>query len=378
VLKSDADQNGYTEVYSATYFCYVSHAGTGSFATLKMTNLQKTTNQMSIICNLKNYFNTHYGTIVGFVLSIISIGYFLGIDNKLLPSSGYSINIGQTHLLFTPKIIALVFIFIYILVSFIFASLKDIPTQDKQEISNFVRLQIRFFIWIQSVIFALSTFLYYITIKKSIVFQFEINLRWLNPTFYSRLFVIHTGYIFLILIVLIFFVNQNLFGKNKIKYFLLWCQNLIFTILGFGLVAALNEDRTFVRNFGNSFLSLIANINPNFWILASILAISVISVIRLRQNSIYKNGILTLLFVLLLVEFTVFISGFGDIISFNTFGYWHKSIFLNIFWSMIFYPIASIIRHNAKENYTQKTWLSFGYHIVVFLIGLVLALSDFK
>ena len=333
---------------------------------------------MSPIITLKNYFNEHYGNIVGTVLAIISIGYFLGIDNKLLPSNGYFINIDQTSLLFTPKIIALVFIFVYILVAFIFASLKDIPTQDKQEISNFVRLQIRFFIWIQSVIFALSTFLYYITIKKSIVFQFEYNLSFLNPAFRSRLFILHTGYIFVFLIVLIFFVNQNLFGKNKIKYFLLWCQNLIFAILGFGFVDALQEDRTSSRNFGSTAFTFIANINPNFWILLSIAAISVTSVIRLRQNSIYKNAILTLLFMLLLTEFAVFISGFGDIISINIFRYWHKSIFLCVFWSMIFYPIASIIRHNAKENYIQKTWLSFGYHIIVFIIGIVLSFWNFR
>jgi hypothetical protein len=333
---------------------------------------------MPFIINLKNYFNEHYGTIVGAVLSFISIGYFLGIDNKLLPSNGLAVNLDQTNLLFTPKVVAAVFIFIYLLVSFIFSSLKDIPTQDKQEISNFVRLQIRFFIWMQSIIFALSTFLYYITIKKSIVFQFEINLRWLNPTYYSRLFVIHTGYIFLLLIALIFFVNQNLFGKNKIKYFLLWCQNLIFAILGFGFVDSLQEDRTSARNFGSAAFAFIANIHPGFWILLSIIAISVTSVIRLRQNSIYKNAILTLLFTLLLSEFALFISGIGDIVQLNTFGYWHKSIFISIFWSMIFYPIASIIRHNAKENYIQKTWLSFGYHLIVFALGFVLALVELR
>ena len=333
---------------------------------------------MTIINNLKNYFNTYYGTIVGIFLSIISMGYFLGIDNKLLPVNGYIINLDQTNLLFTPKVIAAIFIFIYLLVSFVFAAFKEVPTQDKQEISNFVRLQIRFFIWVQSVIFALSTFLYYITIKKSIIWQFEYNLSWINPAYYTRLFVVHTGYIFVLLIALIFFVNQNLFGKNKIKYFLLWCQNLIFAILGFGFMDTLKEDRTFVRSFDNQYFVFIANINPNFWILISILAISVISVIRLRQNSIYKNAVLTLLFMLLLTEFTVFISGFGNIINFNTFGYWHRSLFLSIFWSMIFYPIASIIRHNSKENYTEKTWLSFGYHIIVFAIGLILALSDFR
>jgi hypothetical protein len=333
---------------------------------------------MSIIQNLKNYFNTHYGSIVGLVLSFISVGYFLGIDNKLLPANGYFFNFDETNFLFTPKIIALIFIFLYILVSFIFASLKDVPTQDKQEISNFVRLQIRFFIFAQSIIFALSTFLYYITIKKAIVFQFEINLQWLNPSYYSRLITVHTGYIFILLIALIFVVNQNLYGKNKIKYFLLWCQNLIFAILGFGFVDALQEDRTSSRNFGTTAFAFVGSVNPYFWVLLAIVAISVTSVIRLRQNSMLKNGILTLLFVLLLVQFAMLISGFGEIITFNTFGYWHKSIFLCIFWSMIFYPIASIIRHNAKENYTQKTWLSFGYHIIVFGVGLILALSDFR
>jgi hypothetical protein len=333
---------------------------------------------MTIINNIKNYLNIHYSSIVSFILSLISAGYFLGIDNKLLPSSGFEFNIAQTGLLFTPKVVAAIFIFVYILVSFIFASFKDVPTQDKQEITNFVRLQIRFFIWIQSIIFALSTFLYYITIKKAIVFQFEINLQWLNPSYYSRLITIHTGYIFVILIGLIFFVNQNLYGKNKIKYFLLWCQNLIFAILGFGFVDALQEDRTSSRNFGTTAFAFIANINPFFWILLAIMAISFTSVIRLRQNSMLKNGVLTLLFVLLLTQFTVVISGFGDIIVFNTFGYWHKSIFLTIFWSMIFYPIASIIRHNNKENYTQKTWLSFSYHFIVFAVGLILALSDFR
>jgi hypothetical protein len=333
---------------------------------------------MSVIHKIKNFISVYYNTIVGAVLALISIGYFLGIDNKLLPSNGYLINIDQTSLLFTPKIIALIFIFIYILVAFVFASIKDIPTQDKQEISNFVRLQIRFFIWIQSVIFAISTFVYYITIKKSILFQFEYSLTFLNPVFRSRLFVVHTGYIFILLVILIFFVNQNLFGKNKIKYFLLWCQNLIFAILGFGFVDALQEDRTSSRNFGSTGFAFIANIHPSFWILLSIIAISVTSVIRLRQNSMYKNGILTLLFIFLLSQFALLISGFGDVINFNTFGYWHKSIFLSIFWSMIFYPIASIIRHNAKENYTQKTWLSFGYHLIVFTVGLVLALTDFR
>lgn len=333
---------------------------------------------MSIYLKIKTFYSNHYGTIVGLILSIISIGYFLGIDNKLLPSSGYQLNIDQTNLLFTPKVVAAIFIFIYLLVSFVLSSLKEVPSQDKQEISNFVRLQIRFFIWIQSIIFALSTFLYYITIKKSILFQFEYSLTFLNPVFRSRLLVVHTGYVFILLVILIFFVNQNLFGKNKIKYFLLWCQNLIFAILGFGFVDALKEDRTFVRNFDNSLLSFVAGVNPNFWILLCICAISVISVIRLRQNSIYKNAILTLLFILLLTQFAVFISGFGDIININVFKYWHKSIFLCIFWSMIFYPIASIIRYNAKENYTQKTWLSFGYHLIVFAIGMFLALSDFR
>ncbi len=328
---------------------------------------------MLLFHKIKILFDKNYGTIVGAILSTISIGYFLGIDNKLLSSSHYLVNIFQPDLLFTPKIIAAFFIFLYLIISLIFALLKDIPTQDKQEISNFVRLQIRFFIWVQSSIFALSVFLYYITIKKSIILQFEYNLNFLNPTFYSRLFILHTGYVFVLLIVLIFFVNQNLFSKNKLKYFLLWCQNLIFAVLGFGFVDSLKEDRTFIRNFGNSSLSFISNVNLNFWILISILAISIISVIRLRQNSIASNIILTLLFTLLLGEFAVFVSGFGDIVNINIFKYWHKSIFLCIFWSMIFYPIASIIRHSNKKNYIQKTWLSFGYHLIVFAIAIGLS-----
>jgi hypothetical protein len=324
---------------------------------------------------LNNFFYDHFKTISALMLSLISVGFFVGIDNKL---GGF---FAQSQIVsgggFAPKFVALFFVIIYVFVSGLLSLIKNIPTQDKQEISTSMRLRIKFTIWIQSVIFALSTFLYYTTVKKSII-PIEINFSFLSSfipaQFLSRVFVLHTGYIFILLIILIFFINRNLFGKNKLQFFFLWAQNLIFAVLGFGFVDTLNADRSSLRNFSSSSLYVIANINPLVWIFLSICAIAFVSVTRLRQESISKNFWFTVLFVFLLTQFVIFLGVFENFIQFNQFGYWHKSLFLTVFWSMIFYPIATIIRNNDKENFTQKTWLSFVYHLMVFIAGMLLVL----
>jgi hypothetical protein len=119
---------------------------------------------------------------------------------------------------------------------------------------------------------------------------------------------------------------------------------------------------------------VIVNVNPLVWIFLSICAIAFVSVTRLRQESIVKNFWFTVLFIVLLSQFAIFLGIFENLIVFYQFGYWHKALFLSVFWSMIFYPIATIIRNNDKENFIQKTWLSFLYHIIVFGIGLLLVL----
>jgi hypothetical protein len=324
---------------------------------------------------LTNFFYDHFKTISGFALSLISLGFFLGIDNRL--GGIFSRNQIIDEVILAPKFVALFFVILYIFVSGILSLIKNIPTQDKQEITTSMRLRIKFTIWVQSVLFALSTFLYYTTVKKSII-PIEINFSFLSgilpAQFLSRVFVIHTGYIFALLIVLIFFINRNLFGKNKLQFFFLWAQNLIFAVLGFGFVDTLNADRSSLRNFSSSSLYVIANINPLVWIFLSICAIAFVSVTRLRQESLSKNLWFTILFVFLLTQFVIFLGVFENLIRFNQFGYWHKSLFLTIFWSMIFYPIATIIRNNDKENFIQKTWLSFGYHLIVFIVGMLLVL----
>jgi hypothetical protein len=321
---------------------------------------------------LKSFLIYHYKTVASSILTFIALGFYLGIDNKLL-----GVFSPDDTGIFAPKFVALFFVLLYSAVALIFALTKDIPTQDKQEISRLTRFQIRLTIWIQSIVFALSTFLYYTTVKKSII-PVEINFSFLKdilpPQLISRVFVFHTGYVFILLLILVFFVNRNLFGKNRLQFFFLWAQNLIFAVLGFGFVDTLNVDRSNIRNFSSTSLYLLANVNPLAWIFLSICAIAFVSVTRLRQESIAKNLWFTILFIFLLTQFVIFLGIFENLIYFKQFGYWHKSLFLTVFWSMIFYPIATIIRYNHKENFTQKTWLSFGYHVAVFAVGLIIVL----
>jgi hypothetical protein len=322
---------------------------------------------------LKSLLSNHYNTIVSVILGVTALGFFLGIDNKLMGIFNVNTDVG----FFAPKFVALFFVILYVIISLIFALFKNIPTQNKQEISSITRFQIRLTIWVQSIVFALSAFLYYTTVKKSVV-PIEINFSFLRdvlpPQLISRVFVFHTGYVFVLLLILIFFVNRNLFGKNRLQFFFLWAQNLIFAVLGFGFVDSLNVDRSSLRNFSSSALYVLTNVNPLVWIFLSICAISFVSVTRLRQESIAKNFLLTVLFAFLLTQFVIFLGVFENIIYFKQFGYWHKSLFLSVFWSMIFYPIATIIRNNHKENFIQKTWLSFGYHILIFIAGIIIVL----
>jgi hypothetical protein len=323
---------------------------------------------------IKKFINDYYSILTSIVLGLVSIGFFLGIDNKL---SGVTTLLHIDTNFILPKYIATFFALVYTSLSLVFSLIKKIPTQDKQEITSLMRFQIKITIWIQSVLFALSSFLYYTTVKKSII-PIEINLQFLKgllpPEILSRVFIFHTGYIFILLIILGFFVNKNLFGKNKMQFFFLWAQNMIFAVLGFGFMDTLDSDRSNIRNFTYSYLSFVANINPIIWVFLSICAIAFISVTRLRQKSLTKNIAIGLLFVFLMCQFVTFIGIFENVISYRTFGYWHKSLFLTVFWSMIFYPIATIIRNNDKENFIQKTWLSFGYHLFIFAVGLLLAL----
>lgn len=233
-----------------------------------------------------------------------------------------------------------------------------------------------FTIWLQSAVVGLASFLYYTTVKKAILGVFELNLPIVNYFILPRIVVIHTGYVVIPLLVLLFLVNHNLFGQNKLKRPLLLLQNLLFAVLCFSFLELIKSDRTIVRNFSSGTLSFIGNINPNIWVLVCTFMISMLSILRLKLIGLRKNlGFIFLLF-FILSQFLLLLSPTKDfpLVIFGSFTYWHKSLFLIIFWSFVFYPISLISDTLLVDKFRDKFILSAIYHFIILTIALGLVL----
>jgi hypothetical protein len=229
---------------------------------------------------------------------------------------------------------------------------------------------VRFSIWLQSVVLALSCFVYFTTVKKAILSVFEVNIG----IFPTKVFTVHTGYVMVPLVLLILLVNYNLYAQNNLNKILLWFQNLVFAVLSFSFLDLLRVDRTSIRNFNSNSLSILGNLNPNIWLIACLLLIAIISILRLKLVGILKNiGFIALLFGLLF-QFVVFLSPTKElsVVSFVEFTYWHKALFLLIFWSFVYYPMSILSSDSAEENIRGKFILSGLYHFFIFGLAFVL------
>ncbi len=231
-------------------------------------------------------------------------------------------------------------------------------------------------VWFQSVSVGLAGFLYFATVKKAILGVFELNLPFFTYFLPPRILVIHTGYVVIPLLVLLFFVNYNLFGQNKLQKPLLLLQNLLFTVLCFSFLELIKSDRTVVRTFNSNTLSFIGSINPNVWVLICVLVISTVSILHLKLVGLGRNLGFVFLMFLILSQFLLFLSPTKDfsIVNFGSFTYWHKSIFLVIFWSFIFYPISLISTTKQIDKFRDKFILSSLYHFLILTIAFSLIL----
>jgi hypothetical protein len=203
---------------------------------------------------------------------------------------------------------------------------------------------------------SIFTFLYYAINTKQYLFTFY-NIR------------VDSGIIILPLIALIFFTVKNTLDQNTNNYFLQPLKILLIYLCIFSVDSIFSQDFSLFRNINNYWFSILLLIRPEIWTVLGTASISLLTAIWLKITT-KKEFLIQFLVYLFLNLQTVYLI---KIISLVSFGFWHNSLFMLIFWDTFFYLFKILNKSTISSDLVLRINLSLGYHSVLFLILILIS-----
>lgn len=212
-----------------------------------------------------------------------------------------------------------------------------------------------FSILLQSNALMIASFTYFIRIFAS-----EFSFFWVNA---------NTNFIFLPLLLLIFFVNYNLFGEYKNYFYVTAAKVFLFIILFFSIIDFIEVDKTSLRDFFYDWLSYFFNLPPAALLGICALLVSAVSIFILDiKNSVKQIAVYFLFsFIALQSLLIVYFVDFGD---FKGIGYWHKALLGFILWDYFYAPFIVATTGVKDYKYRPRLIVSTFYHLILFILVL--------
>lgn len=175
---------------------------------------------------------------------------------------------------------------------------------------------------------------------------------------------IDSGLVIIPLIGIVFFSVKSTLEKDTNNFFLLLLKILLIYLTIFSVDSIFAQDSNLFRNINNFWFSNLFSIRQEIWTVLGAASISLLTTIWLKINS--RKQFLTQFLVFLFVNLQVIY--LIKIISFSSFGFWHKSLFMLIFWNICFYFFKILNKSTTSSDLSLRINLSLLYHFVLFFI----------
>lgn len=199
------------------------------------------------------------------------------------------------------------------------------------------------------------SFLYYAINSKQSFLDISIFYHNLN---------INTGLVTIPLIFLIFLTVKNSLSQNTHNTVLLLSQVLLLFLSLFSIDTILAQDKSVFRGFNNIWFSSLFSIRPEVWTLLTIFLISVLTTFWLNLKDL--KDLFTQCFTFFLIVLQAFL--LLKLVAINSFGFWHKALFMIIFWDTFYYLYRVLNKNTPSSDLQLRIKLSVLYHIILFII----------
>jgi hypothetical protein len=262
---------------------------------------------------------------------VISYQFFINID-------GFNPFYYKTFPI-THRYIGVGIIFINLLLSIIFVFIQKFDWKTKL-ISIF-----------QINLISTIAFIYYAINSKQYIFSiFDLQ--------------IDSGLLIIPLIGLVFFSVKNALEQNFNNYFLLLLKILLIYLTIFSVDSIFTSDSSIFRNINNFWLSNLFSIQKEIWTILGVASISLFTTSLLKLNSTKKflTQFIVFLFINLQVIYLI------KVINLSSFNFWHKSLFMLIFWDICFYFFKVLNKSTTSSDLSLRINLSILYHFVLYFI----------
>ena len=286
---------------------------------------KNTTEQSSIISNFWKLIVQNQHTIYAFIIGILNSLIVVSIISPLF----YADRLGFLN----PRTWTVSTFAIQLFITFAIVLYKNVPNRQ------------RFYIWFNSNFLSLFTFAFISRLNFT-----SIDIAGIQ---------INTGSVIVLLLLLVFLVNQNIFGEFQRKTSLLVSQVFLFVLQLYSFLQLLYVDKTFLRNFSLSWISSVFSLGPLFWIFLTSLTISLATVANLKLNSLKKDLIFIGVVFILCFQVLFLIQNLIEMT------YWYRALIFIVFWDFVYGPLQIVAREEDDPKFNAKFNASVVYHAIL-------------
>lgn len=203
---------------------------------------------------------------------------------------------------------------------------------------------------------SIFAFLYYTINTKQYLFTIS-NVR------------VDSSIILVPLIVLIFFTIQNILNKKPNNNFIFLSNVLLIYLSIFFVDAILKQDSTLFRGINNAWFSALFAVKPEVWTILGTVLLSIQTAfwLNIKTTKEFVVQSIVLLFINLQTIYVL------QSVSLSSFGFWHKALFMLIFWDIFYYLFKILNKTTMSDNLTLRINLSLFYHLFLFFALIVIS-----
>jgi hypothetical protein len=183
-------------------------------------------------------------------------------------------------------------------------------------------------------------------------------------------FAINTGLVVIPLIALLFWTVVSSLLNIKKRTSLLLAQVLLLFLTIFSVDSLLTQERTALVGFANFWVATIFSFPPKLWLITGTMGVSLLTIFWLKTSSKLNSIIQLFLFAFINLQGIYILK----LISFNTFGFWHKALFMIIFWDAVYYLFRILNKNSASDSLNIRLNISMFYHALLMILLVILSI----
>jgi hypothetical protein len=138
-------------------------------------------------------------------------------------------------------------------------------------------------------------------------------------------------------------------------------QVLFIILFTYSIIAFINVDSSFARNFNQGWLTVIFNWPAWLWLIISSVAITFVSGRDIHHVNVERRWIYLLSYYLMNLQILI-------AVSLLDFSYWYETLLALVSWNFVYTNIYSLMTKKNDTKYRPRLTISIFYHLVLFLI----------